>query len=102
MNQNHVTLVCWFCRWWVDLDLVTKLPFARDRLIEIYFWAVGAMWEPKFLLSRYYVTKIMTLASVTYDIYDVHGTNSELEMFTAAACSEVHIVWKWCTYTYVI
>ncbi|CAN1179747.1 (-)-germacrene D synthase [Linum perenne] len=61
-------------KWWVDLDLVTKLPFARDRLIEIYFWAVGAI---------YYVTKIMTLASVTYDIYDVHGTNSELEMFTA-------------------
>ncbi|CAN0890283.1 (-)-germacrene D synthase [Linum grandiflorum] len=72
-------------KWWIDLDFAAKLDFARDRLIEIYFWAVGAMWEPKFSLSRYYVTKIMTLASVTDDIYDVYGTINELEMFTAAA-----------------
>ncbi|CAI0389240.1 unnamed protein product [Linum tenue] len=71
-------------KWWIDLDFVTKLPFARDRLIEIYFWAVGAMWEPKFTFSRYIVTKLTMLVSVIDDMYDVHGTIDELELFTSA------------------
>ncbi|CAN1829138.1 Probable terpene synthase 3 [Linum perenne] len=71
-------------KWWIDLDFATKLSFARDRLIEVYFWAVGAMWEPKFSLSRYLVTKSTILVSITDDMYDVHGKIDELELFTAA------------------
>ncbi|CAL1352342.1 unnamed protein product [Linum trigynum] len=71
-------------RWWIDLDFATKLSFARDRLIEIYFWAVGAMWEPKFSTSRYVLSKLTMLVSVVDDIYDVHGTIDELEIFTTA------------------
>ncbi|CAI0374774.1 unnamed protein product [Linum tenue] len=71
-------------RWWIDLDFATKLSFARDRLIEIYFWAVGAMWEPKFSMARYILSKLTMLVSVVDDIYDVHGTIDELEIFTTA------------------
>ncbi|CAN1169635.1 Probable terpene synthase 3 [Linum perenne] len=71
-------------KWWIDLDFATKLSFARDRLIEVYFWGVGAMWEPKFSLSRYLITKITILVSIADDMYDVHGTIDELELFTAA------------------
>ncbi|CAN0878474.1 Probable terpene synthase 3 [Linum grandiflorum] len=70
-------------KWWIDLDFATKLSFARDRLIEVYFWAVGAMWEPKFSLARYMITKITCLVSIADDIYDVHGTIDELELLTA-------------------
>ncbi|CAI0389250.1 unnamed protein product [Linum tenue] len=56
-------------KWWIDLDFVTKLPFARDRLIEIYL---------------YIVTKLTMLVSVIDDMYDVHGTIDELELFTSA------------------
>ncbi|KAA3465137.1 (+)-delta-cadinene synthase isozyme A [Gossypium australe] len=28
-------------RWWKDLDFTKKLPFARDRVIEGYFWIMG-------------------------------------------------------------
>ncbi|CAN1829099.1 Probable terpene synthase 3 [Linum perenne] len=71
-------------KWWIGLDFATKLSFARDRLIEVYFWGVGAMWEPKFSLSRYLLTKITILVSIADDMYDVHGTIDELELFTAA------------------
>ncbi|MCD7449961.1 Vetispiradiene synthase 1 [Datura stramonium] len=27
-------------RWWKDLDFVTKLPYARDRAVECYFWTM--------------------------------------------------------------
>ncbi|CAI0374773.1 unnamed protein product [Linum tenue] len=70
-------------QWWIDLDFATKLSFARDRLIEVYFWGVGALWEPKFAVARRFLTKITTLVSINDDIYDVHGTIDELELFTA-------------------
>ncbi|CAN1288470.1 Probable terpene synthase 3 [Linum perenne] len=44
-------------KWWIDLDFATKLSFARDSTI---------------------------LVSITDDMYDVHGTIDELELFTAA------------------
>ncbi|CAL1385776.1 unnamed protein product [Linum trigynum] len=69
-------------QWWIDLDFATKLSFARDRLIEVYFWALGAMWEPKFSMARYILSKITMLVSINDDIYDVHGTIDELEHFT--------------------
>ncbi|CAL1352333.1 unnamed protein product [Linum trigynum] len=71
-----------FTRWWIDLDFATRLSFARDRLIEIYFWAMGAMWEPKFSTARYILSKVAMLVSVVDDIYDVHGKIDELELFT--------------------
>ncbi|KAH6767998.1 hypothetical protein C2S51_013334 [Perilla frutescens var. frutescens] len=36
---NHLT------RWWKELDFANKLPFARDRLVENYFWIVGVLQE---------------------------------------------------------
>ncbi|CAL1352341.1 unnamed protein product [Linum trigynum] len=71
-------------QWWIDLDFATKLSFARDRLIEVYFWGVGALWEPKYAVARRFLTKITTLVSINDDIYDVYGTIDELELFTAA------------------
>ncbi|CAN1308789.1 Probable terpene synthase 3 [Linum perenne] len=70
-------------KWWIDLDFTRKMPFARDRLVESYLLAVGAMWEPKFSMVRYLLTKITKLVSVTDDTYDVHGTIDELELFTS-------------------
>ncbi|XP_012827395.1 PREDICTED: LOW QUALITY PROTEIN: germacrene-D synthase-like [Erythranthe guttata] len=69
-------------RWWKDLDFANKLPFARDRMVECYFWILAVYFEPKYNVARTILTKIIALASIADDIYDVHGTLDELELFT--------------------
>ncbi|TYI42271.1 hypothetical protein ES332_A01G086900v1 [Gossypium tomentosum] len=71
-------------RWWKDLDFATNLPFARDRLVECYFWILGVYFEPQYSFAREIMTKAIVMASTMDDIYDVHGTYEELELFTNA------------------
>jgi len=66
------------------LDIVTKCPFARDRLVESYFWALGVYFEPKFAIARRMLAKVIGLATIIDDIYDVYGTYDELMCFTEA------------------
>ncbi|CAN1179976.1 Probable terpene synthase 3 [Linum perenne] len=71
-------------KWWVELDLIRRVGYARDRLTEVYFWAIGSIWEPKFSLARYTFTKVTILDSVYDDTYDAYGDINELELFTHA------------------
>ncbi|KAJ9145887.1 hypothetical protein P3X46_028215 [Hevea brasiliensis] len=68
--------------WWIDLDFTTKLPFARDRVIECSFCALGTFSEPQYVFAREVLSKAVAMLSVMDDIYDVHGTIEELELFT--------------------
>ncbi|KAK1310239.1 (-)-germacrene D synthase [Acorus calamus] len=67
--------------WWKDLGLIKKLSFARDRLVECYFWSLGPCHEPHQSRSRRVFTKVIVLFSLMDDIYDVHGTLEELIPF---------------------
>ncbi|KAE8684234.1 Delta-cadinene synthase isozyme A [Hibiscus syriacus] len=71
-------------RWWKDLDFASKLPFARDRLVELYFWKLGMYFEPKYSFAREILTKVIAMASIMDDIYDSYGTFEELQLFTDA------------------
>ncbi|KAG5546354.1 hypothetical protein RHGRI_018511 [Rhododendron griersonianum] len=71
-------------RWWKDLDFANKLPFARDRVVECYFWMMGVCFEPQYYFARKLLTKVITLASIMDDIYDIYGTLEELVLFTDA------------------
>ncbi|KAJ0044669.1 hypothetical protein Pint_04336 [Pistacia integerrima] len=84
LQKLHRTELCDLSRWWKAIDFATKLSFARDRLVECYFWILGVHSEPKYSISRKYMTKIIAIASVTDDIYDVYGTLDELKLFTNA------------------
>lgn len=66
------------------MDFARKLPFARDRMVECYFWIIGVYFEPQYCLARKILTKIVAMASTIDDIYDVYGTPEELELFTKA------------------
>ncbi|CAA3027396.1 vetispiradiene synthase 2-like [Olea europaea subsp. europaea] len=35
-------------RWWKELDLISKLSYARDRVVECFFWTIGVYHEPQF------------------------------------------------------
>ncbi|XP_062162911.1 (-)-germacrene D synthase-like [Alnus glutinosa] len=71
-------------RWWKDLNFTSQLPFIRDRIVECYFWILGVCFEADCFLSRRILTKVIVMTSLIDDIYDVHGTLEELELFTQA------------------
>ncbi|KAJ9676253.1 hypothetical protein PVL29_024988 [Vitis rotundifolia] len=70
--------------WWKELDFATKLPFARDRFVEGYFWILGVYFEPQYSCARRILTKLFSMASIIDDIYDAYGTLEELQPFTEA------------------
>ncbi|OVA10095.1 Terpene synthase [Macleaya cordata] len=69
-------------RWWRELGLSEALGFARDRLVENFLWAVGFNFEPRFRNFRRQLTKVNSLITTIYDIYDVYGSLDELKLFT--------------------
>lgn len=81
MHQKELSEIT---RWWKDLDFARTLPFARDRVVECYFWIVGVYFEPQYVFSRMVLTKVIAMASTIDDIYDNYGTFEELELFTYA------------------
>lgn len=66
------------------MDVPTKFPFARDRIVECYFWTLGAYFEPQYSVGRKMLTKVIAIASILDDIYDAYGTFEELQVFTPA------------------
>ncbi|KAH6816676.1 hypothetical protein C2S51_021496 [Perilla frutescens var. frutescens] len=71
-------------RWWKELDLIAKLPYARDRAVECFFWAMGAYHEPQYSRARVMLTKTIAMTSIIDDTYDAYGTIEELDIFTEA------------------
>ncbi|CAO2835988.1 unnamed protein product [Amaranthus hypochondriacus] len=72
-------------RWSKSFDSTVKLPkFSRDRVVEAYFWSLGAYYEPKYLYARMYLNKLFKIISIIDDIYDSYGVIDELESFTQA------------------
>ncbi|XP_057507163.1 (-)-germacrene D synthase-like isoform X2 [Actinidia eriantha] len=84
LQKLHQRELSEITRWWKDLDFAKKLPFARDRLVESYFWVLGVYFEPQYWLARRILTKVIAMSSIIDDIYDVYGTLEELALFTDA------------------
>ncbi|CAI9784166.1 unnamed protein product [Fraxinus pennsylvanica] len=81
MHQKELSNVT---RWWKALDNENKLPFARDRLVECYFWALGVYFEPQYASGRKMITKVIAMLVIVDDIFDVYGTPDELVLFVDA------------------
>ncbi|XP_040947372.1 tricyclene synthase TPS4, chloroplastic-like [Gossypium hirsutum] len=71
-------------RWWTGTELSSKLNFARDRLMECFFWSIGMVSEPQFRNWRKSYTKVAFFATIIDDVYDLYGTLDELELFAEA------------------
>ncbi|XP_052877338.1 (+)-delta-cadinene synthase isozyme XC14-like [Gossypium arboreum] len=71
-------------RWGKSLDIPTKLPFVRDRLVERYFWILGAYFEPQYSFAREILAKAVVIITIMDDIYDAYGTLEELQLLTNA------------------
>nr|KJB62639.1 hypothetical protein B456_009G428500 [Gossypium raimondii] len=79
------------CRWWKDLDFQRKLPYARDRVVEGYFWISGVYFEPQYSLGRKMLTKVIAMASIVDDTYDSYATYEELIPYTNAIESWIQV-----------
>jgi hypothetical protein len=71
-------------RWWKMTGLGEQLDFVRDRPMVYFLWTVGVIFEPQFGNCRRMLTKVNSLITTVDDVYDVHGTLDELELFTDA------------------
>ncbi|KAL0462136.1 UNVERIFIED_CONTAM: Isoprene synthase, chloroplastic [Sesamum latifolium] len=71
-------------RWWTEIGLANKFSFARNRLMECFFWAIGMVFEPQHSKGRTELTKVAMLVTVLDDVYDVYGSLEELGQFTDA------------------
>ncbi|KAG5601129.1 hypothetical protein H5410_032499 [Solanum commersonii] len=71
-------------RWWKDLDIANKLPYAKDRFVESYFWIIGLSVEPQYSRLRRMLTKVVNMNSIVDDTYDAYGTHDELVLLTNA------------------
>ncbi|TYG52591.1 hypothetical protein ES288_D09G040300v1 [Gossypium darwinii] len=67
-------------KWWRDIGLGEKLPFARDMLMENFLWTVGIAFDPHFGNLRRTLTKIIALITSIDDVYDVYGTLDEWDI----------------------
>nr|WNI01929.1 terpene synthase [Psidium guajava] len=84
LQEQHQWELGKISRWWKDIDVPRKFPFARDRIVELFFWISGVYFEPEFAVARDILTKVIALTSILDDIYDVYGTLEELVLITEA------------------
>ncbi|KAB2059402.1 hypothetical protein ES319_A11G300600v1 [Gossypium barbadense] len=84
LQISHKEELSKITRWWKDLDFATKLSFARNRMVECYFWILGVYFEPQYSFARQILTKVIALTSIMDDMNDAYGTFEELQLLTNA------------------
>ncbi|KAI7755456.1 hypothetical protein M8C21_006430 [Ambrosia artemisiifolia] len=84
LQSLHKKELSQICKWWKDLDVQTKLPYARDRIIEGYHGLLAVSFEPQHSCSRIFLTKACACILLLDDTYDNYATYEELEIFTKA------------------
>ncbi|KAL6640259.1 hypothetical protein ACP70R_022108 [Stipagrostis hirtigluma subsp. patula] len=78
-EKNELKIIT---RWWKDLEIESRLPFARDRLVECYFWILGVYYEPCYSRARIILTMMIAIATIFDDMFDSYGTSEECELLT--------------------
>ncbi|CAL5060679.1 unnamed protein product [Urochloa decumbens] len=71
-------------RWWTNLGLTQEIPVARDQVLKWYTWSMTILQGSSFSRYRVEITKIIAIAYVVDDIFDLVGTLEELSLFTEA------------------
>ncbi|TMW98623.1 hypothetical protein EJD97_003794 [Solanum chilense] len=84
LQRLHKRELCDITRWWKDSEIAQALPFARDRVVELYFWSLGVYFEPQYSVARKILTKVLCFCSIMDDTYDTYGTLDELTLLTTA------------------
>ncbi|KAG2658293.1 hypothetical protein PVAP13_1KG250100 [Panicum virgatum] len=84
-HQQELEIITRFSkpsRWWKGLEIESKLPFARDRVVECYFWMSGVYFEPCQSRGRIILTMMIAIIAIFDDIFDYYGTMEACELLT--------------------
>ncbi|WMV34445.1 hypothetical protein MTR67_027830 [Solanum verrucosum] len=84
LQKQHQRELSELTSWWKDLDLASKVPYARDKLVEGYTWTLGLYFEPEYSRARRMLVKVFKMLSICDDTYDAYATFDELVLFTNA------------------
>ncbi|XP_076898103.1 beta-caryophyllene synthase-like [Bidens hawaiensis] len=84
LQSLHKKEISQLSKWWKAFDVPNNYPYARDRLVECYFWAQGVYFEPKYSQSRIFLAKTLAMITILDDTYDAYGIYEELEILTEA------------------
>ncbi|PHU14596.1 hypothetical protein BC332_15801 [Capsicum chinense] len=84
LQKQHQRELSDLTSWWKDLDLASKVPYARDKLVEGYAWSLGLYFEPQYSRARKMLVKVFKMLSICDDTYDAYATFDELVLFTDA------------------
>ncbi|KAG5601076.1 hypothetical protein H5410_032446 [Solanum commersonii] len=79
LQKLHQRELSGLTRWWKDLDFANKIPYARDRLVECYFWILGVYFEPNYNHARKMMTKVFKITPIIDDTFDAYATYDELD-----------------------
>ncbi len=71
-------------RWWRQLYDSVQLSYARDCLVESYFWTCAMFHGEDYSRARIIFAKVFQLMTMTDDIYDIHATLEECYKFNEA------------------
>ncbi|XP_021278901.1 probable terpene synthase 6 [Herrania umbratica] len=70
--------------WYKELNLKSKFPYARHRIVECLFYALGIYFEPCYARGRDILAKLTVLLGFLDDAYEAYGLYEELQSFTDA------------------
>ncbi|XP_074269867.1 putative sesquiterpene synthase [Silene latifolia] len=68
--------------WWKGLH--AKLPYARDRSIECFFWTLGCYYEPQYSVARKIFTRLFMVVQTLDDINDSYGNIQDRQLLIQA------------------
>ncbi|KAH7544505.1 hypothetical protein JRO89_XS15G0177200 [Xanthoceras sorbifolium] len=80
----HQQGLCHLSCWWKDLNLPSKLPYIRDRVMETFLWMAIIYSEPCYWRAPLMLFKINNLMIVIDDTYNSYGILEELRLFNDA------------------
>lgn len=84
LQSLHLKELKAITQWWMDLSRDVGLNYARDRVVECYFWSYTVYYEQEYTRARMILAKIFALLTLLDDTYDSHATLEDSRKLTEA------------------
>ncbi|CAH8357951.1 unnamed protein product [Eruca vesicaria subsp. sativa] len=77
-QMHYIKELTIMTKWWKELGMAPKLSYIRDRIVEVFLFAVGMFFEPRYSLARIHATKLSMVVTALDDTCDAYATLPEV------------------------